>query len=144
MKKIIGLLSFTILFNCCSVPVVFYLRNTTDTTKVIQVHLKNKNLQTYSLFYENKIFDPLKFKTFDDLNRKLSPFRKEDRKLFYRLPPKSTFLIGRGINFKNFTFEQITIFDEDESSIELSLNDPNIFKSAKSPISRFYLWYDIE
>lgn len=128
----------------CTVPVNFYLQNTTVQYVEIIAHLNNNNLNSYNLRFQTGLPD-LQFNLVKSFYDELKPYKIDGKYLHYKLPPMSTIFIGNGINFKNFTFDEIKIINNNGGDIvTLNWENAELLEKGKSFGLKYYAWYAIK
>ena len=142
MKMKIILLAFILVtVSGCSFPVEFYLRNMTENEVRIRVLSKgNANGDEKIPFVSGvQIINAdlhLQFKSV------LHASDNDGDYLFFELPPLSTVYVGAGVNYHNFQYEEIVIFDGKKQITVLNWENINLLNKGKSHKKRF-AWYDI-
>ena len=108
----------------------------------IRANLLSEDIDVYSLPYEKEVLE-IRNNLYKDLKLKLEPVKVDGKYLYFELPPTATFYIGRGPNFKNFTFDEIEIKKSDQNVV-LTWKNQDLLKTGKSFPNRHYTWYDID
>lgn len=131
-------------FSACSVPVNFYIRNLTEQPTLIEVHLADKDgtLEDYPVLSSPGV-DTLYFSFYKDMAPVEGDRKGKSNIYTLKLPPRSTFFVGKGVNFHNGFFDKIVVIDAEGSKTVLDQNNKNILRRGKTQPNRFYAWYDI-
>jgi len=133
---------YLLVISSCTVPVNFYLINTTNQNIKIMAKLKSKNLDSYNLRFQ-KGMPEIEFNLVKSLTNQLEPEEINGKYLYFELPPYSTFFVGNGANFKNFTFDEIQIEYKEKDRVLLNWENQELFEKGKSFGKRYYAWYII-
>lgn len=141
--RFIIIILVAITFCGCTVPVNFYIQNASSSIITVVAHLKSESLESYNLKYKKGLSD-LKFNLVDKLNEELKPKRVDGQYLHFELPAMSTFFIGSGMNFKNFTFDELEINLPSGEMIYLTWSNQELLQKGKNFGNKHFAWYTIE
>lgn len=132
------------LLTSCSVPVHFYLRNLTDEPVEVKVHLTDleATIDDYPVLLIEEI-EPLYFSSYKEMSPAKAIRDGSTNVYQLNLPPKSTFFVGKGINFSNNFFDKITIKTPKGEIVSLNDNNKEILLRGKTQPNRYYAWYDV-
>lgn len=130
-----------LIINGCTIPVNFYLINNTNDDIIIVAHLNNDKLDPFKLKYQSGTPE-IRFELFKTFTEELEPLRNDRKYMHYSLPPNSTFFVGSGANFKNFTFDEIQIKRKGKPVVLLNWENEELLEKGKSS-GRHYAWYTI-
>ena len=133
---------YLLVISSCTVSVNFYLINTSNKNINIVAKLKNKNLESYNLRYQEGMPE-IKFNLVRSLTHKLETEEIDGKYLHFELPPYSTFFVGNGANFKNFTFDEIQINHIKKDTVLLNWKNQKLLEKKKSFGKRYSAWYII-
>lgn len=139
--KVSILFIFLLLFSGCTFPVNFYMRNMTAEKIVIKARLLDKAASEVT--YTDDIV-LVSYDLHEEFVDTLRPHNIKGEYLYYSLPGHSTFYVGQGANFRNFTFDKIEVIYEDREPVVLDWENQQLLSKEKSFPNKHFAWYDIE
>lgn len=139
--RTIALLLVSIPLSGCTFPVNFYIRNLTSEQIIVKVSLHNKASSPEVTYTDDTV--SLSYDLHEKFIDTLRPQKVEDEYLYYGLPAHSTFFVGEGANYRNFTFDKIEVFHNHKEQVILDWENQHFFKKAKSFPNKHFAWYDI-
>jgi len=135
-----------ILFCCflsfygCSVPVNFYLVNSSEKELRLKVVFNDETTSTKQLAYAKNV-EALSFNLYQEFGDLLDAVDEKDGFVVFKLPANATVYLGQGINFNNFTLKEVRIAS-DSDEIALNWKNRDQVNVEKSFINRYYAWYE--